>query len=212
MLIYRKGNIMENAVIYIHGTGGNAEEAVHYQPFFHDCDVIGFPYTAQSPWEAKEEFPRFFDAVFQNHRGVSVIANSIGAFFAMSALPEKRIKCAYFISPVVDMERLIMDMMGWANVTEEELRQQKEIQTPFGETLSWAYLCYVRKHPIEWTIPTHILYGEKDNLTSLETILTFANKTNSTLTVMKGGEHWFHTEEQMDFLDRWISQLATSLV
>jgi len=22
---------------------------------------------------------------------------------------------------------------------------------------------------------------------------------------MEGGEHWFHTEEQMDFLDRWIA-------
>ena len=133
---------MENAIIYIHGKGGNAKEAAHYRPFFHDCDVIGFP-----------------DTVFQSHRSVSVIANSIGAFFAMSALPEKRIKCAYFISPVVDMERLIMDMMGWANVTEEELRQQKEIQTPFGETLSWAYLCYVRKHPSGRS--QHIFFTER---------------------------------------------------
>jgi len=22
---------------------------------------------------------------------------------------------------------------------------------------------------------------------------------------MEGGEHWFHTEEQMEFLDRWIT-------
>ncbi len=25
------------------------------------------------------------------------------------------------------------------------------------------------------------------------------------LTVMPNGEHWFHTEEQMQFLDRWIT-------
>ena len=24
------------------------------------------------------------------------------------------------------------------------------------------------------------------------------------LTVMPGGEHWFHTEAQMQFLDRWL--------
>ena len=24
------------------------------------------------------------------------------------------------------------------------------------------------------------------------------------LTVMPGGEHWFHTEEQMQFLDQWL--------
>ena len=28
----------------------------------------------------------------------------------------------------------------------------------------------------------------------------------ATLTVMKGGEHWFHTEEEMKFLDEWIGR------
>lgn len=27
---------------------------------------------------------------------------------------------------------------------------------------------------------------------------------NAQLTVMQNGEHWFHTEEQMRFLDNWI--------
>ncbi|MDO4471513.1 MAG: alpha/beta hydrolase, partial [Bacillota bacterium] len=112
---------------------------------------------------------------------------------------------AYFISPVVDMENLIGNMMLWANVTEDKLREQKEIQTSFGETLSWDYLCYVRENPIIWNIPTHILYGEKDNLTSYETISRFADKIGATLTVMKNGEHWFHTKEQMDFLSDWIT-------
>ena len=93
----------------------------------------------------------------------------------------------------------------WANVTEDELCGKKEIQTDFGETLSWENLCYVREHPIVWTVPTHILYGENDNLTSYETISEFANRIKATLTVMKNGEHWFHTEEQMKFLDNWIS-------
>lgn len=52
--------------------------------------------------------------------------------------------------------------------------------------------------------PTKILYGEKDNLTSFETMKEFADKHKARLTVMKGGEHWFHTEEQMNFLDMWI--------
>ncbi len=104
------------------------------------------------------------------------------------------------------MERLIADMMIWANVTEDELKEKKEIQTTFGETLSWDYLCYVRENPVTWKIPTHILYGEKDNLTAYGTISEFAQKTNSTLSIMKNGEHWFHTEEQMKFLDDWIKQ------
>ena len=32
----------------------------------------------------------------------------------------------------------------------------------------------------------------------------FAEKHKAGLTVMQGGEHWFHTEEQMRFLDEWI--------
>ena len=70
-----------------------------------------------------------------------MIANSIGAFFAMNALAEKKISKAMFISPVVNMERLIMNMMAWADVSEEELCRKKEIATDFGETLSWEYLC-----------------------------------------------------------------------
>mgnify|MGYP004545834659 CR=1 FL=1 len=92
----------------------------------------------------------------------------------------------------------------WANVTENELRERKEIPTDFGETLSWDYLCYVRENPIEWTIPTYILYGENDNLTSYKTISDFALRTGASLTVMNNGEHWFHTAEQMKFLDEWI--------
>lgn len=114
------------------------------------------------------------------------------------------IKKAYFISPIVDMERLIADMVAWANVTEDELKEKGIIHTSFGEDLSWEYLIYVREHPIKWNAPTVILYGSKDNLTSFETISAFAEMHNAKLTVMENGEHWFHTEEQMRFLDDWI--------
>lgn len=124
----------------------------------------------------------------------------------MSALGEKTVDKALFISPVVDMEKLIGDMMTWANVNERELEEKSEIATSFGETLSWRYLCYVREHPIKWNVPTNILYGEHDNLTSLETISAFAKKIGAPLTVMPGGEHWFHTEEQMRFLEGWVKE------
>ncbi|MBE6086438.1 MAG: alpha/beta hydrolase [Selenomonas ruminantium] len=53
-------------------------------------------------------------------------------------------------------------------------------------------------------VPAQILYGEKDQLTSLATMKDFAEKHHAGLTVMENGEHWFHTEEQMAFLDDWI--------
>ena len=70
--------------------------------------------------------------------------------------------------------------------------------------MSWEYLCYVRNKPINWQVPTKILYGGKDNLTSYETIKKFAAVHQAELTVMEEGEHWFHTKEQMDFLDKWL--------
>lgn len=191
-------------VVYVHGKGGSAEEAKHYIPLFPDCSVIGFDYHAQTPWDAKEEFPRFFAAQRKRCDRLTLVANSIGAFFSMSSLDETLIDQAYFISPVVDMEQLILNMIQWAHVTEPELAEKQEIPTDFGETLSWSYLLYVRKHPISWKVPTRILYGAKDHLTSMETISAFSAQTGAELTVMPEGEHWFHTEEQMQFLDNWV--------
>lgn len=171
---------MKHLVIYVHGKGGNANEAEHYKPFFAESDVIGFDYQAQNPWEAQKEFSSFFEVHSQGYDSVTLIANSIGAFFSMSALTKKQVAQAILISPVVNMEKLIVDMMMWANVTEEELRIKKEIPTEFGE---------------------------KDNLTSIETISEFAERIGASLTVMKDGEHWFHTEEQMEFLDDWLRNI-----
>lgn len=199
---------MKQLVIYVHGKGGSAEEAEHYKSIFSKSDVIGFDYKSHNPWEAKNEFSNFFNLHSKGYNSVILIANSIGAFFSLNSFHEKKITKALFISPIVNMEKLIADMMIWANVTEDELRIKKEIPTEFGETLSWEYLCYVRNNIIEWNIPTCILYGEKDNLTSTETISEFANKTGASLTIMKNGEHWFHTDEQMKFLDNWIRNLA----
>ena len=199
---------MRRLVIYVHGKGGSAKEAKHYQPLFAESDVIGFDYQAQNPWEAKSEFSQFFDLHSKGYESITLIANSIGAFFSMSSLAEKKISQAMFISPIVNMEKLITDMMLWSNVTEDALQRKKVIPTEFGETLSWAYLCYVRKHPIEWSIPTCILYGGKDHLTNRETVSEFAHRIGADLTVMEDGEHWFHTEEQMKVLDHRVRSSA----
>ena len=196
---------MKNVIVYVHGKGGNAEEANYYRKFFNDdFDIIGFDYKSENPWNAKSEFSDYFDSIIPEYNKTILIANSIGAYFSLISLADKKIEKAMLISPIVDMERLILDMMTRANVSEEELSVKKEIETSFGETLSWEYLSYVRKNPIQWNIPTEILYAEKDSMTSINTITEFSEKINSNVTVMPGGEHWFHTKEQMDFLDNWI--------
>ena len=193
-----------NTVLYIHGKGGSALESEHYKSLFPDCEVIGLDYHTFNPWDTGQEIHTTAKELQHKSENVILIANSIGAFFSMNAGIEEIIQKAYFISPMMDMEKLIMDMMRWANVTEQELKSKGTIHTDFGEDLSWEYLCYVRSHPIEWKVPTHILYGSNDHLMSIETITDFANKHNATLTIMKDGEHWFHTDEQIMFLDNWI--------
>ena len=193
-----------NAVLYIHGKGGSAAESEHYKTLFGDSDVIGLDYKTFTPWETGKEIHTAVDLLKEKYENIIIIANSIGAFFSMNAGIDKTVRNAYFISPIVDMEKLITDMMSWANVTEEELKEQGVIKTPFGEDLSWNYLCYVREHPLNWETPTEILYGSLDKLTAIETITNFVKNHNAKLTVMENGEHWFHTEEQIKFIDDWI--------
>ena len=116
---------------------------------------------------------------------------------------------AQVVCPILDMEGLILTMMGWAGVTEEHLQAQGEIATSFGQTLSWKYLCWVREHPVHnWTCPIRILYGSRDNMTSRRTIDEFVRRHDAGLTVMEGGEHWFHTPEQLAAVRRWEMQEA----
>lgn len=197
-----------DAVIYIHGLGGSAEESEHYRPLFPSCDVIGIEYKGSSPWEAGRELKGAVTGIRDSYERLILIAVSIGAFFAMNADIEKDISHAFFISPVADMEKLISGMMAGSGVTEQELREKGTIHTDLGEDLSWEYLSYVREHPLHWDVPTDILYGSRDSLTSIDTMADFAETHSASLTVMDEGEHWFHTQSQMQFLDDWIRKKA----
>lgn len=198
---------MKNAVIYIHGKDGNSNEADHYKKFLNDeYRIIGFDYKSQFPWEAKTEFQKYFADIASKYNEIVLIGNSIGAYFSLISLSENFIKKAMFISPIVDMENLILNMMKRAGMSEEELKLKKVISTPFGELLSWEYLSYVRNNPITWNVPSSILYGKNDVITPFKIISDFANKINADLTVMENGEHWFHTREQMIFLDNWFKK------
>ena len=101
------------------------------------------------------------------------------------------------------MEALITNMMQYAHVTEEQLQRAGEIPTDLGETLSWPYLCWVREHPLHWHGRTQVLYGDGDALTSRTMIERFRQESGAHLTIMEGGEHWFHTPVQMAVLQTW---------
>ena len=200
---------MKKAVLYVHGRDGDPGEAAHYRPLFPDCAVLGADYAGDTPWDAAPELLACYDEAEGRYGSVILIANSIGAYFSMNALRDRRPESAFFISPVTDMEALIRGMMAANGTSEEELREKGTVLTSFGETLSWDYLTWVREHPPVWRVPTHVLYGERDNLIAYPIVARFAEDCGGDLTVMAGGEHWFHTEAQMAFLDDWVRTSLT---
>lgn len=195
---------MKHAMLYIHGKGGNAAEAERFRVICPGFTVLGVDYQGELPWEVAPQITAAYDEAHRQYDHIVLLANSIGAYFAMLFLQDRMLDKALFVSPVLDMERLILDMMSWAGVSEQVLREQREIPTDFGETLSWAYLCNVREHPIAWQVPTEILYAGGDHLVSCQSVERFAAAHGAGLTVLENGEHWFHTEEQLAFLDGWI--------
>lgn len=139
---------------------------------------------------------------------ISLFACSIGAYFSLLAYHDFDIKQSLFLSPIVNMERIIFNMMDGFKVSEERLKAEKKIQLPIGQTLEWDYYCYVRKNPIcfDWKRPTAILYGSDDNLSEWEEISAFAARYQAAVKILEHGEHYFHTENQLQVFDIWADE------
>ena len=138
---------------------------------------------------------------------ISLFGCSLGAYFILLACREESIRQALFLSPVLDMQRLIQTMMGWFSISEERLRAEGEIATPIGQTLYWDYYQYVKAHPVDlWRPPTQILYGSADSLSEQDVVEGFAQHFGCKLTVLEGGEHFFHTPEQLAYYQAWLRE------
>lgn len=118
---------MKKAILYIHGKGGNHLEAERYKKNCLGFDMIGVDYNDYLPWIVQHQIQSAYEKAHDKYDYICVIANSIGAYFAMHTLQACDIKKALFISPVLDMEKLILDMMSWANVSEKDLCEKGEI-------------------------------------------------------------------------------------
>jgi len=205
--------------LYVHGKGSQKEEAEMlarevvprgYRVLAFDLPEHGDRTNDPRPCTVQNgvrDLRAVHEAVKGSCSSISLYACSLGAYFSLVAWRDVIFRKCLFLSPVLDMERLIRNMMRWTGVTEERLREEKEIPTPFGETLSWEYYEYVRAHPVDiWNSPTSILYGENDTLTERDVLDSFAKKFSCRVTVMKDGEHYFHTPDQLRFLENWLGE------
>lgn len=143
-----------------------------------------------------------------SYNEINIWACSIGAYFSLLAYKDEDLKQCLFLSPVVNMKIIIENMMLWSNTTEKELNEKQEIKTDFGQTLYWDYYLYVKENPItNWNKKTYILYGNKDNMQNESIIKNFSSEFNCDLTILKNGEHYFHTEEQLNFYNDWLDKI-----
>ena len=137
---------------------------------------------------------------------ISIWACSMGAYFSLLAYKDETIKQCIFLSPVINMKVIIDNMMLYNNIDENQLREKQEIKTDFGQTLYWDYYLFVKEHPIVyWNKKTYILYGTKDNMQKQSIIQAFSDDFNCELTMLEDGEHFFHTEKQLNDYKKWLS-------
>ena len=144
----------------------------------------------------------------KNFDEIYLWACSMGAYYSLVSYKDEDIKQCLFLSPVVNMKVIIDNMMLWNNVTEEVLKEKQEIKTDFEQNLYWDYYKFVKENPIiNWDKKTYILYGNKDNLQEEKIIKDFCTKFNCELLEVENGEHFFHTEEQLEFYKNWLDRI-----
>lgn len=221
---FRLGNIpcilwgepKEKIYIYVHGKQSRKEYA---QPFAAIAGSKGYQTvsfdlpehgeragesTRCDVWSGIHDLNVIADYVFSQWNDVSLFACSLGAYFSLNAYADKRIEKCLFQSPIVDMKWLVTHMMLWSGVSEQELREKKEIPTDI-DLLRWDYYQYILENPVErWPFPTFILYGGKDNLQPIESLQAFCGKFEAELTVSENSEHPFMGKDDFEIVDGWL--------
>lgn len=214
------GSTSTKLYLYVHGKEARKEEAERfaiiaeksgYQVLSFDLPEHGervaesYPCTVQN---GVRDLAAAYSFVKDKYSRVSLYACSIGAYFSLLAYRDVKFDKCLFLSPILDMKRLIQNMMKWSGLSEEELKERGTYETSSGETLSWDYYEYVRNNPVDtWDSPTFILCGGNDPLAEGGVFDSFSMRNSCTVDVMPEGEHYFHTEEQLGFLENWLEKM-----
>ena len=138
------GSRSRNVYLYLHGKNGCKEEAERFaataceagwQVLAIDLPEHGARKNSPErllPWVAVPEIEAVYARMKPVWAHIRLYGVSIGAWLAMQALQGDAPEQALLVSPVVDMEALITNMMQCAHVTEEQLQRAGEIPTDLG--------------------------------------------------------------------------------
>ena len=215
------GEKSNKVYIYVHGKGSSKEG--HLAKIIADVVIkkgyqllsFDLPEHGQRTDEKRcdvfdgvKDLELILDEISNHFDEICVFGCSIGAYFSLQTLMNYKISKCLFLSPIIDMEYLISQMFVWFNVDVIMLEREKEIQTPI-DPLRYDYYCYVKNHPLkQWTIPTSILYGAKDNLQTLEIMRKFEEKYQTHLEVSNNSEHAFMGESDDQIIKNWLIHYA----
>lgn len=208
------GKESENAYIFVHGKMSRKEYAKQFALIAEEKGFQTLSFDLPEHGErtdgerldvlnGKKDLSEVADYALKKWKNLSLFACSIGAYFSLETFGEMPFQKALFLSPIANMQYLVKQMMLWSDVSEERLKAEKEIETPV-DTLRWDYYNYILAHPVkEWKIPTHILYGGKDNLQSREVIESFCRPFGCELTISENSEHPFMEKSDEKILENW---------
>ncbi len=219
-LYIQSGN--EKVMLFLHGKHGCKEEAISLAELFLEAgwDVLALDLPEHGdradkadkkdclPWVVIPEWKEAVRWLEERYRpeNIGLYAVSISAWFVMRTFRERIFDRALFVSPIVDMRRVIEDMMDRAGVTASDLGWKQRIPTTEGETLIWDYYAYAAYQPINcWNTPTYILRGTGDALQDDGVIGRFAGKFHADVTTIPG-EHWLHTTDEVATLRLWLRE------
>lgn len=208
LIIAVHGNLSHKADTPVKILADNADKK-GYQVLSFDLPEHGDRKSDGVPCKVQrcvEELKAVMEYARQHYNSISLFANSMGAYFSLLAYRNEKIDKALFLSPVTDMRVMIENMMRCFEVSEQRLECEREIALPIGQTLYWDYYRYVCDNPIyKWNVPTHILYGDMDDMCARDTVEDFAKRFSCSMETVHS-EHWFHTEEQLGYLKDWIER------
>ena len=138
------GKRSRRVYLYVHGKNGSAAEAARFArtacPAGWQVLAVDLPeHGARKdspeklvPWVVTRELQAVYARMQPVWKHIRVYGVSIGAWLAMQALQTQQPEKALLVSPIVDMEKLILDLMQQAGVTEEQLRTAGEIPPPWA--------------------------------------------------------------------------------
>ena len=135
------GERSRKVYLYLHGKNGCKEEAERFaataceagwQVLAIDLPEHGARKNSPEqllPWVVVPELQTVYARMKPVWAHIRLYGVSIGAWLAMQALQADAPEKTLLVSPVVDMEALITNMMQYAHVTEEQLQRAGEIPT-----------------------------------------------------------------------------------